>query len=89
MALEASCGKPEAIKNALEEFNGVLLIHFFGQTLDSGGGGGVLESLALCLKELGLTHPMEYVVLGCTIHALQLRFANRTKETFGEGRIDS
>mgnify|MGYP006965230816 CR=1 FL=1 len=75
----------EAIRLSLKKFQNTKII-LRGQATDA-GGGGVTESLAKALKELGLTEE-EYAVANCTLHALQMAFANPIKEIFGEGGLD-
>ena len=77
------CAK--AIELSLKKFQNQTVV-LRGQTTDS-GGGGVLESLASALKDLNLTEE-EYSVANCTLHALQMAFANPVKEIFGEGGLD-
>ena len=46
----------------------------------------MLDSLKKALDECDLTEE-EYAVTNCTLHALQMVFANPIKETFGEGGL--
>ena len=54
-----------------------------GQITDS-GGGGVLESLAKHLENLGLCTEF-YQVAACSLHGIQLVLSNPVKIVFGEG----
>ena len=73
----------QAIENSLKKVRGSVKV-LAGQTTDS-GGGGVLHSLKKWLREVGLVDPEIYYVAPCSLHALQISFANPTKLVFGEG----
>jgi hypothetical protein len=60
---------------------------FFGQTTNS-GSGGVLYSLERFLKKLNLCSVPTYFVAPCTLHGMNLIFANSVKGVFGEGGLD-
>jgi hypothetical protein len=76
----------QAIFQSLRKLNGTIPF-FFGQTTDS-GGGGVLYSLKAQLEKLGLVNPNLYFVAPCTLHAMNLIFANSVKSAFGEGGLE-
>jgi hypothetical protein len=56
-----------------------------GQTTDS-GGGEVLELLGNQLKKRHLWSPT-YLVVSCTLHAIQIALANPVKNAMGEGSL--
>jgi hypothetical protein len=58
-----------------------------GQTTDS-GGGGVLDGLAKKLDESFVCRP-NYLIASCSLHCLQLAFANPVKSTMGDGGLGS
>ena len=66
----------EAILNSFEKFEGSIKV-LSGQTTDS-GGGGVLHSLKQCLMNRHLVDVYFYYVAPCTLHGLQIFFANPT-----------
>jgi hypothetical protein len=60
---------------------------FCGQTTSS-GSGGVLYSLERFLKKLNLCSAPTYFVAPCTLHGVNLIYANLVKGVFGEGGLD-
>jgi hypothetical protein len=86
---DGSGGKSEecaaAIGHSVKKFRNAIQF-FFGQTTDS-GGGGVLYSLERELSKLNLCSPI-YFVAPCTLHGMNLIFANSVKAVFGEGGLD-
>jgi hypothetical protein len=86
---DGSGGKSEecaaAIGHSIKKFRNALTF-FLGQTTGS-GGGGMLHSLACKLEKLNLCLPV-YFVAPCTLHGMNLIFANSVKGVFGEGGLD-
>jgi hypothetical protein len=87
---DGSGGKSEqcaaAIWHSVKKFCNAITL-FCGQTTDS-GGGGVLYSLERFLKKLNLCSVPTYFVAPCTLHGMNLIFANSVKGVFGEGGLD-
>jgi hypothetical protein len=85
---DGSGGKSEqcaaAIWHSIKKFRNAITF-FSGQTTDS-GGGGILYSLARELGKLDLCSPV-YFVAPCTLHGMNLIFANSVKAVFGEGGL--
>ena len=77
-----------AIKNSLCKMMPAFarLAVFVGITTDS-GGGGVLESLATEMEQVGIGQTEYFAVAGCALHGLQLGFSNGIKAAFGEGGL--
>ena len=65
---------------------GDTLKYFSGTTTDS-GGGAVLCDLGSSLSNRALCNPFSYKYSPCTLHALQLSFANGIKTVFLEGKL--
>jgi hypothetical protein len=86
---DGSGGKSEqcaaAICHSIKKFRNAITF-FCGQTTDS-GGGGVLYNLASELGKLNLCSPV-YFVTPCTLHGMNLIFANSVKGVFGEGGLE-
>jgi hypothetical protein len=75
----------KAIWHSIKTIRGVITF-FHGQTMDS-GGGGVLHSLQRELAKLFLCARI-YFIAPCTLHGINLIFANSVKAIFGEGGLD-
>ena len=75
----------QAIWQSLKKLDGSVMC-FFGQTTDS-GGGGVLHSLRRELEKRSLCSNV-YFVAPCTLHGMNLIFANGVKAAFGEGGLE-
>jgi hypothetical protein len=75
----------QAIWQSLKKLDGSVML-FFGQTTDS-GGGGVLHSLRRELEKRSLCNNI-YFVAPCTLHGMNLIFANGVKASFGEGGLE-
>ena len=85
-SFSTSEGAADAIKHSIRTKLEDVIEFLSGQTTDS-GGGGVLESLHKELLKVGVANPSRYVVIACTLHALQLAFANAMKGVYGEGAL--
>ena len=59
-----------------------------GQTTDS-GGGGVGKSLMIELRKLFLINEDHFEFSFCSLHGIQLTFANPIKTVYGKGIITS
>ena len=70
-SFSTSKGAADAIKHSLQTKLEDVIEFLSGQTTDS-GGGGVLESLHKELENVGVANPNTYVIIPCTLHALQL-----------------
>jgi hypothetical protein len=75
----------QAIWHSIKKFRGAIPF-FYGQTTDS-GGGGVLHSLQRAMARLLLCSGI-YFIAPCTLHGMNLIFANSVKAVFGEGGLD-
>jgi hypothetical protein len=62
-------------------------MHIFHDQTTNGGGGGILHSLQCEMTKLHLCAQL-YFVVPCTLHAMNLIFANSVKVIFGEGGLD-
>jgi hypothetical protein len=79
-------GCMEAIQSLIERVNNITMtLPLKGQTTDI-GGGGALESLGNQLKKRDLCSPT-YLVASCTLHTIQISFANPVKKATGEGLL--